>query len=153
MGYVTSAEELDGATFRKWIFRNEKNDKLRGLVFDSPRGPLALLWDRTEGFLLTDHAPVKRVKGAPFFHWEPWFDHWRVKKPHTFKAAGGEVTTIDCIGRRKTMPVKDGHVTLFLDGGPRFVYGLDLSEFTDTSRHEREHKDSDIEEIDRANRE
>ena len=153
MGYVTAAEELDGATFNRWIFRDEKADKLRGLVYDTPRGPLALLWDRTEGFLLTDHAPVKRVKGAPFFHWEPWFDHWRVKKPHTFKAAGGEVTTIDCIGRRKTMPVKDGHVTLFLDGGPRFVYGLDLSEFTDTSRHEREHNDSDIEEIDRQNRE
>ena len=33
------------------------------------------------------------------------------------------------------------------------VHGLDLSEFTDTSRHEREHEESDIEEIDRQNRE
>ena len=153
MGYVTAAEELDGATFSRWIFRNEKADKLRGLVYDTPRGPLALLWDRAEGFLQTQHAPAKREKGAPFFHWEPWFDHWRIKNPHTFKAAEGEVTTIDCIGRRRIVPAEDGQVTLVLGGSPIFVYGLDLSEFADTSRHEREHKASDIEEIDRQNRE
>lgn len=153
MGYVTAAEELDGATFRQWIFKNEKKDKLRGLIYDTPRGPLALLWDRVEGELLVNHAPKPRAKKAPFFHYEPWLDHWRVKKPRTFKAASGSVTVVDCIGRRRTVPTANGQVTLLLDGGPRFVYGLDLSEFTDTSRHEREHKASDIEEIDRQNRE
>lgn len=153
MGYVTAAEELDGATFRNWIFRNERNDKLRGLVFDAPDGPLALLWDRAEGEHLVKHAPKPRTKGTPFFHYEPWLDHWRVKRPRTFKAVADYVTIVDCIGRKRTIPAKDGQVTLVLDGGPIFVRGLDLSEFTDTSRHERVHKESDIEEIDRQNRE
>ena len=78
---------------------------------------------------------------------------WRVQKPHTFKVAGSEVTKIDCIGRRRTVPAGDGQVELLLDGSPRFVYGLDLSEFADEGAHEREHKASDIEDIDRANRE
>ena len=153
MGYVTAAEELDGATFRNWIFRNERNDKLRGLVFDAPDGPFALLWDRAEGEHLVKHAPKPRTKGTPFFHYEPWLDHWRVKRPRTFKVVADYVTIVDCIGRKRRIPAKDGQVTLVLDGGPIFVRGLDLSEFTDASRHERVHKESDIEEIDRQNRE
>ncbi|MBQ6009530.1 MAG: hypothetical protein IJL17_13405 [Kiritimatiellae bacterium] len=153
MGYVTAAEELDGATFNRWIFRDARDDKLRGLVYNTPRGPLALLWDRAEGFKLTDHAPVKRVCGAPFFHWEPWHDHWRVKKPRTFKAAGPSVTVVDCIGRRRTVPAREGRVTLVLDGGPRFVWGLDLSEFADEGPHERQHAAGDIDSNDKANRE
>ena len=153
MGYVTSAEELDGATFRNWIFRNEKKDKLRGLVFDSPEGPLALLWDRAEGDLLVKHAPKPRVKGAPFFHYEPWMRHWRVRTVREFKALGDEVTVIDPIGRKKTFKAVDGRVSLALEGEPVFVRGLDLSEFVDKSRHEAEHKASDVEDIDRANRE
>ena len=154
MGYVTAAEELDGATFRNWIFRNEKNDRLRGLIFDGPDGgAFALLWDRAEGDHLPSHAPKPRVKGAPFFHYEPWMRHWRVRNVREFKALGDEVTVIDPIGRRKTIKATDGRVSLALDGEPVFVRGLDLSEFTDDSRHEREHQESDIEAIDRQNRE
>ena len=153
MGYVTAAEELDGATFRQWIFRDGKDGRLRGLVYDTPRGPLALLWDRTEGYKLTDHAPVKRKAGDKFFHWEPWFDHWRKKMPHAFKTTGTFLTVIDCIGRRRTVPAERGRVTLALDGGPRFVYGLDLSEFADEGAHESKHSGNDVEAIDKANRE
>ncbi len=153
MGYVTAAEELDGATFRNWIFHNEKKDKLRGLIFNSPEGPFALLWDRAEGFLLTGHAPKPRVKGAPFFHYEPWMRHWRVRNVREFKTLDDEVTVIDPIGRRKTLKAVDGRVSLALDGEPVFVRGLDLSEFNDPSRHEAVHKAKDVEDIDRANRE
>lgn len=153
MGYVTAAEELDGAKFRQWIYRDEKKDKLRGLIYDTPRGPLALLWDRAEGDGLMGHAPEPRKKGEPFFHYEPWRDHWRVKNRRTFNASGKTVTAIDVLGRRKELPVAGKRVTLTLDGGPVFVYGLTLTEFTHDRKHEAVHKDSDVEEIDRQNRE
>ena len=152
--YVIDGDEnWSGATFRNWIFHNEKKDKLRGLIFNSPEGPFALLWDRAEGFKLTDHVPKPRVKGAPFFHYEPWMRHWRVRNVREFKALGDEVTVIDPIGRRKTVKAVDGRVSLALDGEPVFVRGLDLSEFNDPSRHEAIPMPSDIEDIDRANRE
>ena len=153
MGYVTAAEELDGAKFRQWIYRNEKKDMLRGLVYDTPRGPLALLWDRTEGEMLCNHAPEPRKKGEPFFHYEPWRDHWRVKNRRTFNASGKTVTVVDVLGRRKELPVAGKRVTLTLDGGPVFVYGLSLMEFTHDRKHEAVHKESDVEEIDKQNRE
>ena len=153
MGYVTAAEELDGAKFDRWIFRDKCDDKLRGLVYNTPRGLLALLWDRIEGEHLTDHAPVPRAKGEPFFHYEPWIDHWRVKNSRMFKTSGRTVTVIDPIGRRRTLHSKGGKIELTLDGGPVFVYGLDLAEFTDRDRHEAKHKAEDVEEIDRQNRE
>ena len=153
MGYVTAAEELDGAKFRQWIYRNEKKDKLHGLIFDTPRGPLALLWDRTEGEMLCAHAPEPRKKGEPFFHYEPWHDHWRVKNRRTFNAADKAVTVVDVLGRRTELPVSDNCVTLTLDGGPVFVYGLALTEFANDSKHEAVHKAEDVEEIDRQNRE
>ena len=153
MGYVTAAEELDGAKFRQWVYRNEKKDKLRGLIYDTPRGPLALLWDRTEGEMLCNHAPEPRKKGEGFYHFEPWRDHWRVKNRLTFNAAGKTVTVIDVLGRRKELPVSGKRVTLTLDGGPIFVYGLTLTEFTHDKKHETVHKESDVEEIDKQNRE
>ncbi len=127
MGYVTAAEELDGAKFVRYVKPEDKKDRLNGILFDTPRGKMALLYDRSEGHLQVSHAPFPRRKGEPFFHYEPWLDHWRVRKDHVFKATGKNVTVVDAIGRRTEIPAKDGHVRLNLSGAPVFVYGIDLA--------------------------
>ncbi|HPW75448.1 MAG TPA: hypothetical protein PLJ32_05680 [Kiritimatiellia bacterium] len=127
MGFVTAAEVLDGARFGRWIQPEEKADKLRGMTFDSPNGPFAILYDRTEGTETRWHAPVRRVKGAPFFHYEPWFNHWRVVKKHTFRATKDVVTVTDVLGRTQTFAASNGEITLELTGAPVVVHGIDVS--------------------------
>ena len=129
LGYETAAEELDGARFAREV--RLKGTALHGFLFDTPRGPLAVLFDRTEGFDL--RTPGRRERGfrEQFFHFEPWLDNWRVRTPYDFAAAGGakSVEVRDAIGRRSVRPAEGGKARLELTGAPVFVRGLDPGQF------------------------
>ena len=129
LGYETAAEELDGARFVREV--RLKGTALNGFLFDTPRGPLAVLWDRTEGYDLRTQGPRVRGRREKFFHFEPWFDNWRVKTPYAFAVADGvsSVEVRDVIGRRSGRTVEDGKVKLELTGSPVFVRGLAPSQF------------------------
>jgi len=129
IAYETAAEELDGARFVREV--RLAGTELRGFLFDTPRGPLAVLWDRTEGFDLKTQGPRRRSKREGFFHFEPWLDNWRVRVPYAFKAATGVGRAImrDAIGRGCAVPVENGIVALELTGAPVFVRGLAPEQF------------------------
>ncbi len=129
LGYETAAEELDGARFVREV--RLRGTALNGFLFDTPRGPLAVLWDRTEGFDLRTQGPRVRGRGENFFHFEPWLDNWRVKTPYVFAAAAGvqSVEVRDVIGRTSVRTVEDGKVRLELTGSPVFVRGLAPGQF------------------------
>ena len=133
MAYETAAEELEGARFVREVRLAGK--ALRGFAFDTPRGPLAVLWDRTEGFDLRTQGPRVRGKGEAFFHFEPWLENWRVKADYVFKVAegAGGVTVRDVIGRERSVPAEGGTVRLELTGAPVFVRGLDPAQFDDAT--------------------
>ncbi|MBR3084877.1 MAG: hypothetical protein IKH04_00595 [Kiritimatiellae bacterium] len=138
VAYETAAEELEGARFDREVRLAGTN--LRGFVFDTPRGPLAVLWDRTEGYDLRTQGPRRRDKGEPFFHFEPWLDNWRVRTDYVFKVADGArgVTVRDAIGRESEIPAAGGRVALALTGAPVFVRGLDPAQFDDATSHSPE---------------
>ncbi|MDR1284236.1 MAG: hypothetical protein LBK99_25970 [Opitutaceae bacterium] len=123
LAYVTAAEELDQAKFVRWL-RFDASSKTRGLLFDTPRGPLAILWDRTDGYILTE-------KTENFASPEPWIDQWRSRLPTTLPVASGHgnVTTINSIGQRRNMTpattARGPEITLKLTGAPVIIYGLD----------------------------
>ena len=129
IAYETAAEELDGARFVREV--RLAGTELRGFLFDTPRGPLAVLWDRTEGFDLKTQGPRRRAKREGFFHFEPWLDNWRVRVPYAFKAATGVGHAIvrDAIGRERAVPARNGTVALELTGAPVFVRGLAPEQF------------------------
>lgn len=114
LSYAAIAEALDGAKCTGYL---DFGGKVRGIGFDTPRGPLAIVYDRTDGCILT-----KRTKdyAAP----EPWVDTWKTRREKTFNAVGDKVTVIDPIGRSKTVEAKNGKVTLTLSGAPLMVYGI-----------------------------
>ncbi|MPM96264.1 hypothetical protein SDC9_143422 [bioreactor metagenome] len=91
---------------------------MRGIGFDTPRGPLAFLYDRTDGDTLTDR------KKKNFAAAEPWVDTWKTRRSKTFDAVGDDVTVIDPIGRATKVNAKNGKVTLELTGAPLMVYGI-----------------------------
>ena len=117
MAYAAAAEAFDGAKFVKYI--EPADSSVRGMIFDTPKGRLAVLYDRTEGYALSKESET-------FGHPEPWVSTWKVKKNAEFRASGDTVAIIDPIGRTRTVPVKNGRVTLTLDGAPVMVRGLDI---------------------------
>lgn len=120
MAYAATAEELDGAKFLKYLeFKAKGDEEVKGMLFDTPRGDLAILYDRIDGYFQSRNTP-------DFKHAEPWVKAWPTERNHVFKAAGGEVTVINSIGRARKIPAADGKVTLKLSGSPVMVYGLDL---------------------------
>lgn len=120
--FAAAAEALDGAAFLREI--SIPGTKVQGLEFNTPKGKLAILYDRTDG---TNLAKLSPEFGKPGFrHKEAWEEHWKTSKTHTFSASGSSVTVIDPIGRRKTVPVKDGKVSLTMNGAPMMIYGLNL---------------------------
>jgi hypothetical protein len=121
LAYCAVAEELDQATFRGW--GRLANADTRCLLFDTPRGPLAILWTRADGYVLTERTP-------DFVTPEPWIDTWKTKTPTTLAAAANSVTVINSIGQRTERDAADGTVTIALDGAPRMVYGLDVEALT-----------------------
>lgn len=64
LAYATIAEALDGAEFSGWI-RLPQPDA-RGMLFDTPRGPMAVLWSRKDGYTLSRKVP-------DFPSPEPWW--------------------------------------------------------------------------------
>ncbi len=117
LGYQTIAQALDGATFvRKLEFPGSKN---HGLLFNSPRGPLAVLWNRSDGYVLNGAKPAEGIFAAP----ETWIDTWKTKIALELPARGA-VEIIDAIGQRQNIAPRDGKARLVLDGAPRIVYGL-----------------------------
>jgi hypothetical protein len=116
IAYCNVAQALDQATFIKHLtFASDSNAK--GLLYDTPHGNVAILWNRVDGYTLSKRA-------EHFASPEPWVDTWKTKVPMTFKATGKTVTTADAIGRKKTIPVTDNKVQLILDGAPLIVTGL-----------------------------
>ena len=116
LAYKAVAQILDGATFLKRVSRT--GTKLDGWCFDTPRGRADVLFDRTDGFA----AYPDMTHG----HLDPWLQHWKTVTPYVFRSDRKTVEVVDCIGRRSTRPVKNGQVTLELDGAPVAVYGLNL---------------------------
>lgn len=116
LAYIAAAEALDQARFVRWL-RIPGHPQARGLLFDTPRGPMAVLWDRTDGYVLTKKTPNY---ASP----EPWIDLWKTKTRVQFPASGSEVRVINCIGQERRIAPERGKVMLTLDGAPRIVYGL-----------------------------
>jgi hypothetical protein len=84
-----------------------------------------VLWNRADGYLLnTDHDPAGRYFPAP----EVWVDHWPTKTPVTVRAAGTQITQVDCIGQRKTVSARGRRASVVLDGAPRLFLETDLSD-------------------------
>ena len=119
LALANAAEHLDGARFVRWL---DLPDSARGLVYDTPRGELVVLWSRADGYLLNTAGTRD---GSFFPAQEPWVDTWKTKTEFGFGATAA-VTEIDAIGRRRTLTPEDGRVALVLDGAPRLYYGLDI---------------------------
>lgn len=116
MGYIAAAEALDGATFVKWL--KLPNETSHGILFDTPRGRVACLWDRSEGYQLTERPR----DGERYRSSEPYVRHW-TKTVSVGLPAKDPVRVTDSLGRTGAVPVRDGQVELRLDGSPQFVSG------------------------------
>ena len=125
MAYVAAAETLEKATFRGWI--RFEDEHLRGMAWDSPKGPFVLLWSRADGYVLTERK-------KPFASPEPWIDTWKTHTKIALPARGDGVRQMDCIGRETALPLAaDGTVTVELTGAPVVVWGLADLPLWDTS--------------------
>ena len=126
MAYCTAAEALDGAAFRGWIDMSALGapETAHGMLFDGPDGPFAAVWDRADGYVLSD------LRAKPYRAPDPWVDPWPTKTPVPLPAApGASVRAVDAIGRSRPVPAAPGPdgpaATVPLDGAARLVYGLD----------------------------
>lgn len=119
MAYCAIAEALDGTKFTGWA--DPPGEKSHALLFDTPRGKLAVLWDRTDGLVLTKHKD-----GVPYASPEPWVDETGARIERMFPAER-EVKVIDAIGREKIVKASGGRVRLTLTRSPIMVYGLKLN--------------------------
>ena len=119
MAFCNTAEVLDKAVFKGWIRMDEKHPCSRGILFDTPRGSMAVLWDRTEGNILT------HPNGDIFP--EPWVSSWKTKKRLTLPSNVPEVTLLNAIGQKQIVPTTDNQVTIELTGAPCVIYGIDAS--------------------------
>ena len=121
MAFCTAAEVLDRAVFRRWL-RFPGGSKTRGLLFDTPEGAMAVLWDRSDGYVLTK-------KSDHFASPEPWSDTWRTRTPVRVPAAGAVLTVTNVIGQTRAVPAKGGFATVQLTGAPLVVRGVDAGWF------------------------
>ncbi|MGI5291238.1 hypothetical protein ACQEVF_49130 [Nonomuraea polychroma] len=120
LAFATATRHLEGATFKRWV--SFPDPDLKGLLFDTPRGKLAVLWSRKDGYILNaDHG-----EGQWYPHPEAWEDHWPTKTSVTLKTCGPTVREIDCIGQERTITARGRRVEITLDGAPRLYYGLEL---------------------------
>lgn len=115
--FCAIAEAMDGASFLGWIpFRDPKR---KGLLFERDGREIAILWDRTDGY-------IQAKKAADFAHREPWVDHWKSFRTAEIPAAGTELTVCDAIGRRRTLPAPGNRAELRLSGSPVILYGTNF---------------------------
>jgi hypothetical protein len=112
LAYCTAAEALDQAGFSHWM--KFEDPDIHGLMFTTPRGPMAVMWSRAEGYVLNNTPETA----------EPWVNPWPAISTTTLPAGAENVTVIDCIGQRSSVAVADGEAVLSLDGAPRIIYGL-----------------------------
>ncbi|MEV6103863.1 hypothetical protein AB0M28_03985 [Streptomyces sp. NPDC051940] len=120
LAFATAARVLDQATFVRWLSFDD--EEVKGLLFDTPDGPVSVLWTRKDGYVLNaDHGP-----DAWYATPEPWLDPWPTKTDVLLETAatGGTVRVLDCIGQETVLTAEDDRVRLRLDGAPRVVYGL-----------------------------
>lgn len=119
LAFCTISEALDGAEFVREV---GYEDSRKAWFFNTPRGEMAIIYDRKDGYYPYDGM----FTGRPFVgHLEPWLDHWKSHTEYRFAAPKGGVTVRDAIGRtRKIKAGSDGFVTLKLSGAPLIVYGL-----------------------------
>jgi len=119
LAYRTIAVALDGAQFVRWLHFGDPNN--RGLLFDTPKGLMAILWNRADGTTLNrNHAPGAKRFAAP----EAWADDWPTKTTVVLNATAPPVREVDCIGQERILTVTSGKVRIVLDGAPRLYYGL-----------------------------
>jgi hypothetical protein len=116
MGFINIAEAMDQATFVKHL-TFASDDKTKGLLYDKPSGNLAILWNRADGYTLTEN---KKPYPSP----EPWENKWKTRTPMTFDTTGDTVTTRDAMGRIKTIKAVNKKVELILEGAPLIVEGV-----------------------------
>lgn len=123
LAYATAARTFDQATYLGPLAFDDA--KTKGLVFDTPDGHAAVLWNRADGYILNpDHEPSpERNFPAP----EVWVDPWPTKTSLTVATSGTSATQVDAIGQRTSLAVTNRRTTLTLDGAPRIIYGLELS--------------------------
>lgn len=133
LAYAASSKYFDGADFIRYF--ELKDTEVKGIEFNTPRGKMAVIYDRTDGGdqskwtkhpegLTRKNAAGKDV--AVYVFKEPWMDHWQSHIKHTFNSSKDKIIVGDVIGREKEIPVKNGKVELVLSGAPMIVYGLDL---------------------------
>lgn len=126
LAYATATAHLSEANFRGWIDFAEQPD-LHGLLFDTPRGELQLLWSRVDGYVLNaGHADEMFIADDGSQRWdepEPWIDPWPTKTTASL-AASGTVVEVNCIGQESRSESEGGTAAIVLDGAPRIFYGL-----------------------------
>jgi hypothetical protein len=122
LAYATAARVFDQAEFLGWLAFDDPD--LKGLLFDTPEGEIAVLWSRADGYVLNpDHDPDDPHFAAP----EVWIDPWPTKTSLTVSTVGDSATEIDSIGRSRALTVSGRTTALVLDGAPRIFQGLALS--------------------------
>jgi hypothetical protein len=120
LAHATIAEALDEATFVRWLEFDDAD--VKGLLFETPRGPLSILWSRAEGYVLNaDHGP-----GSFYASPEPWVDPWPQKTTLLLPAALATVTETDSIGQERSIVAQAGVASVTVDGAPRLYYGLEF---------------------------
>lgn len=122
LALATASEHLDQATFVRWFAFADEN--LHGMLFDTPRGPLSVIWSRADGYTLNTAASPAEDGFYPTP--EPWIDTWPTKTTIELPAVGATVTRVDVLGRQSVLPAPGGKVSVTLDGAPRLFYGLDV---------------------------
>lgn len=138
MAFATGTQHLSDATFRGWIAFTE-DEALRGLLFDTPRGELQILWSRADGYVLNpSHADEMFVADDGAECWdepEPWVDVWPTKTTMRLAAPGATATELTCLGQERRIAAEDGRVPVVLDGAPRLYYGLAAPQRGDDGRY------------------
>ena len=120
MAYCNISEVLDGARFKGWIKFDENTPFSKGIMFDTPKGPMSILWDRMEGDIL----PRPNGENSP----EPWVSSWNLQTELTLPCTGESIIVLNAIGQQKSIPAKDNKATVTLSGAPIIVYGMDASQ-------------------------
>lgn len=121
LAYCNAAEVLDGAVFKAWIkFNSTTNAKTKGMLFDTPKGPMAILWDRSEGYKLSSQS-------LTYASTEMWVPTWSRQTVVTMPVTGSTATVVNTIGQRSEVGASQQNCLLTLTGEPIIVYGLDVS--------------------------
>lgn len=112
--FATAADTFDGATFKGDL--ELKGTKSYGLLFDSPKGPFAVMWSRIDGYM----AHETKMNGN--WHPAPWRKIFSSQE-HVI-VNGNNVTVTDIVGRTRSAQMSDGKAELYLTGEPVIVRGL-----------------------------